>query len=143
MEALAAVGLAGNIVQFIDFSCKLFEQSTSIYRSRAGTATGAQSLESVTDDLQSLTTNLTKGVQHNGAQNSQTALHKLAKECEDAATEMLSTLHGLQAKQPGSKWSSFRAALLTTWKQPSIDSMERKLDSYRSQLIIHLQFLQE
>jgi hypothetical protein len=35
MEALAAVGLAGNIVQFIDFSCKLFEQTTAITRAKA------------------------------------------------------------------------------------------------------------
>jgi hypothetical protein len=143
MEALAAVGLAGNIVQFIDFTCKLFDQAASIYHSRAGTATGARSLEVVTEDLQALTTTLTKAVHHNGAQNDQTALYKLAKECEKVATELLSTLHGLQAKRPGSKWSSFRAALATTWKQSSIDAMERQLDSCRTQLILHLQSLQE
>ena len=143
MEALAAVGLAGNIVQFVDFSCKLFEQSASIYHSRAGTSTGARSLESVTEDLRSLTTTLTKSTRQSGAQNGQQSLYKLAKECEDAATELLSTLHSLQAKKPGSKWSSFRAALATNWNQTRIDAMERKLDSYRYQLIVHLQVLQE
>jgi hypothetical protein len=143
MESLAAVGLAGNIVQFIDFGCKLFEQTTSIYHSRAGSAAGARSLESLTNDLQSVSSNLAQGLQQNGGHNGQTGMQKLAHECQDATSVLLSVLNGLRAKKPGSKWESFRAALATTWKQDDISVMERRLDSYRSQLILHLEILQE
>jgi hypothetical protein len=36
MEALAAIGLIGNIVQFVDFSRKLIAKSVELHRSHDG-----------------------------------------------------------------------------------------------------------
>jgi len=36
MDPFSAIGLAGNIVQFVDFGCKLFSQTREIYSSATG-----------------------------------------------------------------------------------------------------------
>ncbi|KAF2662244.1 hypothetical protein K491DRAFT_710188 [Lophiostoma macrostomum CBS 122681] len=145
MEALAAVSLAGNVVQFVEFSCKLFEQATTIYHT--GTARGAQDIETLTQQLQALCADLAHG--NNSVQQprptrlpDQGSLQKLAKDCETVANELLFELHELRAKDPNSKWSSFRAALAVSWKEKRVDAMQKRLDSYRSQLVVHLQVLQ-
>ncbi|KAF2866677.1 P-loop containing nucleoside triphosphate hydrolase protein, partial [Massariosphaeria phaeospora] len=139
MEALAAVGLAGNIVQFVDFSCKLFDQATSIYHSTSGTSRDAEDLESITRNLQDLSVRLSQKNHNQTHPQDHTALKKLAKECETTANELLSALQALKAKKPDSKWNSFRTALASAWKQPRVDALEKRLHTYRSQLIIQLQ----
>ena len=147
VEALAAVGLAGNVAQFVEFSCKLFDQATTIYHSSTGSTQGAKDLETLTQQLRTLCANLAhanNSFQHPGPtrQPNPDSLRKLAENCEAAANELLSELSNLKAKDPNSKWSSFRAALAISWKEKRIDALQKKLDSYRSQLIVHLQVLQ-
>jgi hypothetical protein len=143
MEALAAVGLAGNIIQFVDFSCKLFERTASIYHSHAGASAGADIIQSVTNDIQDLTAKLSQSVQSHGVSSQHDVpLRKLAQGCQEVAAELLSVLLEVKAKKPGSKWSSFRAALAGTWKQPQVDALEDRLVAYRTQIILHLQMMQ-
>jgi hypothetical protein len=52
-------------------------------------------------------------------------------------------LQNIKAKKPESKWSSFRAALASVWKESQIDALSKRLDAYRSQMTIELQFLQK
>jgi hypothetical protein len=66
----------------------------------------------------------------------------LANDCQTAANELLSVLDDLRAKKPGSKWSSFKAALATSWKERHVKAMEKRLESYRSELMFELQILQ-
>jgi hypothetical protein len=147
IEALAAISLAGNVVQFVEFSCRLFDQTAAIYHSRTGSTRGAQDIETLTQQLQNLCANLAHGnnsVQHVGPAHQPIpgSLRRLAKDCEAVANELLSELYSLKARNPGSKWSSFRAALGVSWKEKRVDALQKKLDSYRSQLIVHLQILQ-
>ena len=149
MEALAAVGLAGNLVQFIDFTCKLFDQATSIYHSQAGAGQDTQSLQSITKSLEQVSTSLYESAHqksqsiHSGSSSTQASvLIRLAKDCELAAGELLSALDDLKAEKPESRWSSFRAALKSTWKAPQVEVLEKRLNTYRSQLILQLQVMQ-
>ncbi|KAF2114256.1 hypothetical protein BDV96DRAFT_647722 [Lophiotrema nucula] len=146
MEALAAVGLAGNVVQFVDFTCKLFDRATAIHHSQAGAA--HEDLELITQNLQDLSTKLHQG-SHQPLPSSnptpshaQASLKKLGKDCEVASDELLSALQRLKATKPGSRWSSFRAALASAWKEKHVEAMEKRLNSYRSQLVLQLQVMQ-
>jgi len=141
MEAVAAVGLAGNIVSFVDFSCKLFSQATAIHHSTSGSSQDTQDLENITQTLQSHCETLSNP-NHNPSYQGQTSLKKLAKECEVTATDLLSTLQTVKAKNPNSKWRSFRAALAKAWKEPRIDAMVKKLNSYREQIMFQLLVMQ-
>ena len=138
IEALAAVSLAGNVVQFVEFSCRLFDQAATIYHSRTGSTRGAQDIETLTQQLQTLCANLAhsnNSFHHPDPtrQPDPDSLRILAKDCEAAANELLSELYNLKAKDPNSKWSSFRAALAVSWKENRVDALQKKLDSYRSQ----------
>ena len=147
LEALAAVSLAGNVVQFVEFTCKLFDQATTIYQSHTGCTPDSQNLESITQELQTLCANLTHGntissQAHLASQSNYDSIRELAAECETTANELLARLHNLKARNPNSKWSSFRAALAVSCKERRIDAMQTRLDSYRTQLIVQLQVLQ-
>jgi hypothetical protein len=149
MEALAAVGLAGNIVQFIDFTTKLLSQATSIYHSHDGRSDDARDLESIAQNFRDLSVELSQyrkvplQRQNLAFQTNHMTLCKLAQDCLSAVNTLLSALESLKAKDPNSRWSSFRAALASTWKQTRIDALQKKLDSYRSQLVVQLQVMQE
>ncbi|KAH7135620.1 hypothetical protein B0J11DRAFT_454149, partial [Dendryphion nanum] len=147
LEALAAVGLASSITQFIDFTSKLFTTATKIYLSVEGSTRDSQNLEDLTQSLQHICADLSRN-----SRNAQglglappkitPSLEKLGTDCQNEANAFLSVLHNLKAKKTGSKWSSFRAALSTIWKENQVNSMEKRLETYRSQLILELQVLQ-
>jgi hypothetical protein len=145
LEAFAAVSLTGNIFQFIDFSCKLFSATASVHHSYAGATQDIQQLDGITQALQQWCTKLaalqkSHGSQIAGLRNQ--SLVRLGTDCEAAATELLSATNALKAKNPSSKWSSFKAALAATWSNAQIKDMEGRLDSYRLQLILELEIMQ-
>lgn len=53
LDPFTALSLAGNIVQFVDFSSKLVNEASEIYRS--GSTKANDELETVTNDLIDLT----------------------------------------------------------------------------------------
>ena len=143
MDPFTAIGLAGNIAQFIDFSCKLFSSARSIYNSKTGLQSDVESLQDLTDHLQELCTKLKPSP---SAPNSPSIvpaeLKILAGKCGVAANELLLLLGELSAGSNKSKGKSFQAALKMEWKKERIMEMSSRLDSYRMQLILQLQFLQ-
>lgn len=58
MDAVAAVGLAGNIVQFVDFGCKLFSTSNQIRSSHQGLADDYTTIQIITTLCTALTTSI-------------------------------------------------------------------------------------
>ena len=58
IETLAAVGLASNIISFIDFGTKLFSRSRKIYNSADGAIDEHASLSIISSDLQKLSASL-------------------------------------------------------------------------------------
>lgn len=144
MEVLATLSLAGNLVQFTDFTYKLVHGTRSLYHSHSDSLEDSQDLEALTKGLQEICAalfdnNSTTSIGTATSKYYQASLHKLAKDCEAAAGELLKALNKLKAKDPTSKWSCFRAALATTWKESRINAMQTKLEAYRSQLLLQLQ----
>ena len=83
LEGLAAVGLAANVVQFIDAGCKLFCKSHSLYKSASGMAVEDWELEQVAKDMEELSLSaiarlLPKGLAPSLTRNGQKALPILA-----------------------------------------------------------------
>ena len=146
LEALAAVGLAGNIAQFIDFSCKIFETSKAVYRSNDGRSQAHEDIIVISQHLRSLCAGLVKSRNSSrvGVTNihHDKALYALAEKCEKAANDVIVAIENLKAKNPQSRKSSFHAALKTMWSTEEIDSMMERLNQYRSEIIIHLETLQ-
>lgn len=141
LDPFTSLSLASAVCQFIDFSGTLFSKSRNIYKSTTGYDDDTDSLLGITQDLRSLTEKLEPGVDPSSLTSEEADLVNLSDKCRRIANELLLVLEDLQNSKT-SRWSSFRAALRSTWAQDRIDDMARKLESYRSQLILRLTFMQ-
>ncbi len=157
LEGFAALGVASNIVQFVEFGCRLFSHSKELYRSSSGLANEAVELENITRSLVHLSDRL---VVENAGWN-QPPLHDSGIEPEDdsdvdleddgeadltliarngkkIADELSDALNQLRVKDSGKKWQCFRMALKRVWKPKKIDDMSRRMERLSSQLTMCL-----
>lgn len=58
LDPLTALGVAGNIVQFVDFTVKLMSKSHELYKSTDGALVGNKDLEAIAANLNRLTERL-------------------------------------------------------------------------------------
>jgi hypothetical protein len=142
MDALTAIGLAGNIVQFVDFSCKLFVQSRELHNSSSGISKSGADLILITKSLHEHCQVLARANQTLLTYRPEHApMYRLAANCQQAEAELLSAVHSITSRGDRSRWNSFCSALEMTWKKEKILDMERRLDQYRSELILQLEIL--
>lgn len=154
MEALAALGLAANIVQFIQFTSNLISYASEAYSSASGATTTTINLEKVYGRLSAFSLNLqgSESTDVGFLLNSQAipyqqsfqnradtaALVDLGKECEATCNQLLETTRNLRAKD--GRWrrfQSFQTALKTVWNQNKIDDLQKRLDRYQGLLVLH------
>jgi hypothetical protein len=98
MDPLTALGLAGNIVQFLDFCGKIVLGTREVYLS--GSVGLDVQAEAATRELLDFTTKLQPApLVHNGTQahsENEIALRQLCDECSDVAKQMLHQLNRLK-----------------------------------------------
>jgi hypothetical protein len=100
MDPLSAIGLAGTIVQFIDFSRKILVGGAELYKSANGIIELNRQVELATQDLTNFTIKLQRSPQ---TQNSsaiptedELALSKLCSDCNVVAEQLLERLGKLK-----------------------------------------------
>jgi len=130
MEIVAAIGLAGNIIQFVDFCGKLISKTAEIYKSGAGALVENVDIETATDDLALLSTTL----QDSANSADDTALRELCQSCNIVAKKLLSALNKVKVRGKQQKWKSFRKALRSVWSKEDIASLEQRLARLRDEL---------
>ncbi|OCL04829.1 hypothetical protein AOQ84DRAFT_300082 [Glonium stellatum] len=124
MAELAALSLAGNIIQFVDFGLRLFSEAKGIYDSTQGTPKRSLELEIVATDLRILTKNL----------QSTTQLRP-----RNLANELLKILDDLKLKGLyNKKWESFKQALKHVRKEDKIQKLASRLGLFQNQICIRL-----
>ncbi|ORY14705.1 hypothetical protein BCR34DRAFT_225132 [Clohesyomyces aquaticus] len=137
VDPFSALGLAGNVVQFLDFGSKLISESHAIYNNASGAGTANVELELVYTDL----SHLTKALENPpDVSSNEGELRQLASSCRSVAVELLDIVQALKVNKncKHRKWRSFRQALKTVWKQSDIDTLQARLDSFRGQLTVRL-----
>lgn len=147
MDPLSGAGLAGTVVQFVQFAANLFNVAKEIHRSASGSSEGKESLEAIYNRLSNLNTNL----QHpdptthrsHGAQPDEAvdaALGVLAKECKIDCDRLLHVLGRLNRGHGAFPrwWTSFRSALKELWKGDEIEALEARIAKHQTQLIMHM-----
>jgi hypothetical protein len=133
MAELAALSLAGNIVQFVDFGIRLFRDLNELYKSPEGAKAEHLELEAVTTDLKCLAQNLQQTV--GPSTQDDIALGKLAAGCEKLACELLGVLDKLKVKkEQNQKLASFQQVLILVLKEKDVRALEKRLEKYREQL---------
>jgi DNA repair exonuclease SbcCD ATPase subunit len=133
MAELAAIGLAGNIVQFVDFGFKLSRDFKELYQSAEGGKAKHLELEDLMTDLESLCQKLQKTT--GPATQDDEELRDLARACAKLARELLAMLEKVKVnKERNPKLASLKQALKNIWKDKDISALEERLGRYREQL---------
>jgi len=139
LEALVAVGLAGNLVQFVHFVSGLIFKSCQIYQSASGLPGGISDFDSIAKHLEKYTQEFSKtSVGH----DDEASIGFLASRCGAVAVELLGAIKELQPKGNRSKglgkWESFRQALKSVRKKEEVSTLQSRLESLRDELMLHL-----
>ena len=131
MEALAAVGLAGNILQFLDFTHDTISKSRQIRTSISGTLKEHADLKGLTADLKDLSGRLqTSSVD--------LVLEQLCSRCREVADELLEALESLRVKGKHTCFQSLRKALKVLWGKEKLRILEERLAGFRHELNLHI-----
>ncbi|KAF2994707.1 hypothetical protein E8E13_003077 [Curvularia kusanoi] len=127
MEGLAAVSLAGNILQFVHTTRQLLRTSREILAS--GTKAGHVELEAIATELRSRADSISLPQLpdvHAESQGKPT-LEALALQCKHTADELLAILATLRLSEEKTKWTSFVQALRTQWHDSEIEALRDRL----------------
>ena len=137
MEALAAVGLASNVLQFISFAQDLVSTSKQISRNADGALVENLELEAITKNLDRLGSGLLVRVRHDDADTKEDEeLRKLCEGCRYISGLLIERLKSLKVNSKlsgtvGRQWASFRQALNSVMNAEEIAELERRLDRYQ------------
>lgn len=141
-ETLAAIGLAGNIVQFLDFSVKLLKQSHDIYRSTLGASDDIVDAEIAIKDLMHATQRLRISLHPPETSSTltaaETSLDELRQRCFETGQEFLKLLNKLTIKGHCTRWKSIKLALAKEWKDGTFKELERWLTGLREEMHFHV-----
>jgi hypothetical protein len=133
MEALVALSLASNVLQFVQFGSHIISETREIYRSSAGASAEHLNLEAVAQDLRRLLIPLQSSVQVGPE------LKKLLRACNGVAEDLLEAIQQLQTKDgPHRKWQSFQKAILSVWKKRKMSAFEKRMLFLRDQIQFHI-----
>jgi len=140
MAELGALSFACNVIQVIDFSAKVLlktyeiSQSTSgRTREQEGLLDEADSLAKLADSLQAELAPATPG---KALSPEEIELENTAKCCNAVARRLIDAIHKASASTSGRKGlkhkiSSFRRALVHTWKADELGIMSKEVEQYR------------
>lgn len=161
MEALAALGLAGNVVQFVDFVSQLISTGSEIAGSVQGTTERTLELEKVydslntfssrlhvagnhasnnkdTEGLRGLLANLAESSQRDELQSHVRSIEELAADCNVLCQQLLETVRKFRVKRSSSRLlKSFLAALKMAWSSKKIQDLEERINRYRKMISLH------
>jgi hypothetical protein len=139
MDALTAIGLASNIVAFVDFTTKLLNAAHTLYVSTAGTTAENLELELLGDHVRILATKASSTPQLcQPFSKEDAALIDLATQCNQVSNQLAVILNGLKAQGPHKKWKSIYQALRSSRHAAEIEAIQNRLDRIRDQMSSHM-----
>ena len=138
-EALVALGVAANVVQFIDFGGRILSEGYRLQKCKGVSPSKNEELESIALDLQKLHDELQcpENKTYQAPTPNDIQLQRLAEQCRDVCLELLAALEKMKTVESG-KWRSFRVALKTVWGESRIKSLQVRLDEARQELIVRI-----
>jgi hypothetical protein len=142
MDPITALGVAGNVVQFIDFGHKLCSTFFDIYQSASGTTkanlevqmlveTFIDSIDTVSSDLVKYRNALSETPSDSHEQDS---VQKIVAECGNVAQELLARIEKLRPEGKKGRWRSFVTAVKSMWKEKDIQDLQARLARLRAEL---------
>lgn len=136
MDPITAIGLASSLFTFVDLATKIIAGTYEVYNSVTGTTIENAHIDIVINDLKKTAADLGADFPHKSKHEK--ALKELATKCQTAADELLQLLNTIRICGKRSAWKSFKTTFVSIRKQKQILGLEKRLSSYRSQIMLHL-----
>ena len=160
MDPLSALSVAGNIIQFVDFSSKLIAKSHKLYSSADGALVENLELEAIADSMSGLNSKVRdtlvatsavyspvfldgRQIERNPTREEQRmvratrenekSIHFVCEQCANVSGELLEALERLKVRGTNRKWASFRQALQSVWNEGKIEKLAERLQKLRAQ----------
>lgn len=144
MEALAAVSLTGNILQFIEVSSRLISSTDQAFSE--GLKTEYLELETIAQELQRLaeaTSSQQLITDSKEESDKDETLARISAQCIEITDQLLSVLDSVKLKDGSNKLSSFYQVLKSEWKADEIKALDKRLDRIVQALNSHLMVSQQ
>jgi len=145
MDPLSALGLAGNVVAFVQFSASLIKGTYKIYRSPTGQSEDLQDLESIYSKLAEFSAKLGKpsGPSDEDAEDDTAqagSLEQLADMCQRDCAQLLDIVGRLkvQGSSRSKPWRSFTKALAEVYRSKDIARLQKRVASCERAMVIEL-----
>lgn len=139
-ESIVAFAVAANVINFIDFSCKILSHGYRTYTTGLSTVQEYQDLDVITADLSRVTSDLDATLQREKLKQScspnDIQLQRLAVQCRGVCLELQGALQGLEIQEHSRKRDKFRTALRTVWSEDKIEDLRKRVDGFRQELIM-------
>jgi hypothetical protein len=141
MDPVSALGVAGVVVQFVDFAGNLVSATRKISASETGELRENEENESIAKKLTALNDRLLAAgeatVPPSMSQN-EAEIRKLCSECSKVAKELLDALEKSRPQTKTGSFLSFRIALMSVWNQKQMETFKNRIENYRQQLVMHI-----
>lgn len=133
-DPFTALGIASNVIQFVDFTWKLVIGSRTIYHSSEGASENNLVLRVILADVCRLSHKMSTS-------GNDSSLDDLTRECKTIAARLVELLQELTVKGKRTKWRCFAVAIKEVWSKDEIDELSSRLAKLQNQLTLHLQWL--
>ncbi|KAI9666492.1 MAG: hypothetical protein M1821_004428 [Bathelium mastoideum] len=136
-EAIAVLGLAASVLQFVDFGSRVASNFRKFYNSHHQDREDVPDLQRINTNLQQILRDLQ--VPKAGCFED-TGLVELANDCQAVASELdrlLKSLFKADTESHG-KLEAFKASFKLMWKEKGLRSLQERIDHFRNQLVVHL-----
>ncbi|KAI0485103.1 hypothetical protein GGR56DRAFT_616852 [Xylariaceae sp. FL0804] len=148
MEALVAVGLAANVLQFIDFTAELFRTYGDLRDNAASSGYVdyrilAEHLLPIAERIEASSRTLSQGPvpqASSAASSQQGTVQSVAAGCCELARNLLTRLdaYGVNPTQNGSRFHRTKDVFRTIWRKKEINDYVQRLESFRQALAFHI-----
>lgn len=131
LEAIAAIGLASNIVQFVHFGVSLLSKAHEIRHSASGSLKDHVDLKIISNGFQKCSSGLlcrSDSIEFTG----------LATRCRNVAGELETMLRKIEGTQHIQRWKSFRQAAKAVLGKNHINEVLSRLERLRGELMLRL-----
>lgn len=145
VSAIAALGLAANVGQLVDYALRIVSKSRELRKSLDGTLPENHHTAVITESLYSASCTLSSYLDNCKAADQVLSLEderlkEISRACGAIASSLLDELERLRlASDKHTKWNSFRQALKAVWGKGKLDILANTLEMYRNELKTILQ----
>ncbi|KAI0897728.1 hypothetical protein F4806DRAFT_507573 [Annulohypoxylon nitens] len=146
MEALVAVGLAANVLQFVDFTAEIISISNELRNNAALSENRDHRV--IATHLETLSQKISNSAQAisqtavTASQEEKAPLQPVADKCCELAKSLFKRLDtcGIKPGQTASRLQRAKGAIKTIWNKREIREISSRLEYFRSELILHYAF---